>query len=58
MEIDLDRLLAAVEDDSNMGFCINCGEEHYNCEPDAREYTCECCGKASVYGAEELLMMQ
>ena len=26
-------------------------------EPDARKYTCACCDKPKVYGAEELLLM-
>lgn len=39
----------------NPGFCIACGEEAMGCEPDAREYECESCGKMTVYGAEELL---
>jgi len=40
----------------NPGFCITCGNEQGNCEPDAREYECEACGEDTVYGAEELLM--
>jgi hypothetical protein len=41
----------------NPGFCIACGEEVDGCEPDARQYECECCGEEkSVYGAEELLL--
>ena len=39
----------------NPGFCIACGEEAFACEPDARQYTCDHCGKDTVYGAEELL---
>lgn len=41
----------------NSGFCTACGEEQDGCEPDARNYECESCGKREVYGAEELLMM-
>lgn len=40
----------------NPGFCIACGEEGDGCEPDAREYKCEFCGKPKVYGADELLL--
>lgn len=40
-----------------MGFCIKCGCERDNCEPDAREYDCEGCGQNTVYGAEEILLM-
>jgi len=39
------------------GYCIECGAERECCEPDAREYECEECGSRSVYGAEELLLM-
>lgn len=39
------------------GFCIACGDEAYNVEPDARKYECESCGAKKVYGAQELLIM-
>ena len=39
------------------GFCLACGETQDGVEPDARKYTCECCGAAKVYGAEELALM-
>jgi predicted RNA-binding Zn-ribbon protein involved in translation (DUF1610 family) len=41
----------------NGGFCTSCGAEVYGIEPDAREYSCEVCGKPTVYGAEELILM-
>lgn len=42
----------------NYGGCTQCGViTHYGCEPDAREYECPECGKRSVYGLEELMMM-
>jgi predicted RNA-binding Zn-ribbon protein involved in translation (DUF1610 family) len=41
----------------NMGMCVNCGNEVYSVEPDARGYTCESCGKKEVFGLEELLLM-
>jgi hypothetical protein len=44
-------------DMDNMGFCLSCGEEAFGVEPDARRYTCDCCGKPMVYGLEELLLM-
>jgi hypothetical protein len=37
------------------GLCKACGEEQEGCEPDARNYTCEACGEAQVFGAEDLL---
>lgn len=43
--------------EDNGGMCIECGEEAFGVEPDARKYKCESCGKLAVYGAEELLMM-
>lgn len=55
--ISLDDIMAAVESDENLGFCLACGDEAYNVEPDARKYECESCGAKQVYGAEELLMM-
>ena len=41
----------------NPGFCVACGEDAEGCEPDARGYECELCGKHAVYGAEELLLV-
>ena len=58
--ITLGRVLDAVERRmtslDNPGFCLSCGEEANNCEPDARRYECEFCGERKVYGAEELLL--
>lgn len=51
------RLLAALENDDNEGFCLACGADAYGVEPDARRYPCEECGQKAVYGAEEILMM-
>jgi len=53
----LDQVIEAVESDENMGFCRECGAEHYGVEPDARKYECEECGAMAVYGAEEFLIM-
>ena len=40
------------------GLCVSCGAERGCCEPDARRYECEeGCGKRTVYGAEELMLM-
>ena len=38
------------------GFCIECRDQAYGVEPDARRYRCESCGANAVYGAEELLI--
>jgi hypothetical protein len=43
--------------DEDAGMCLACGEYAYGVEPDARRYTCECCGVKSVYGLEEALVM-
>jgi hypothetical protein len=55
--IDPDRIIQVVEEDEGLGFCTACGAERECCEPDAREYECEECGKSTVYGAAELLLM-
>lgn len=59
--ITLERLLDACNRREttldNPGFCIKCGEEQEGTEPDARKYDCEACETATVYGAEELLLM-
>lgn len=54
---NVDDVMAAVEADDCLGFCLACGEMAYGVEPDARGYECECCGARKVYGAEELLIM-
>jgi hypothetical protein len=55
-----DDILAAVEEStfglSDVGFCLDCGAERYQTEPDARNYPCEECGKRNVYGAQEILL--
>jgi hypothetical protein len=56
-KVTIDQIIAAIEADDNLGFCLACGAEAYGVEPDARRYTCESCGKPRVYGAEELLLM-
>jgi hypothetical protein len=42
----------------NTGFCLACGAEAGQVEPDARKYSCKSCGLALVYGAEEIAMRQ
>ena len=56
-KVTIKQVMAAIEADDNLGFCIACGAEAYCVEPDAREYECESCGAKAVYGAEELLLM-
>lgn len=58
--ITTERLMAAAKRQmfglDNPGFCVACGNEQEGCEPDARNYECEACGKRRVFGASELLM--
>jgi hypothetical protein len=55
-EISMSAYEEAAE--SYEGFCIECRAfTTSQCEPDARRYRCEECGKKAVYGAEEALMM-
>jgi len=59
MNIDelLDMAMEACEANDYIGYCIKCGAEHYGIEPDARKYKCEECGKNTVYGAQEIIIM-
>ena len=43
--------------DDYLGYCISCGAEGCELEPDARNYVCEQCGESQVFGTEELMMM-
>lgn len=40
-----------------MGICLACRTTKSGCEPDARRYECDECGKQEVYGTEECLLM-
>lgn len=53
--ITLGRVMQAVEEDENIGFCRSCGGEQL-AEPDAERQKCENCGQNSVYGAEMMLL--
>jgi len=59
--VTMQRVLDAAESEitslENPGICLTCGADAYDCEPDARMYTCEDCGCPTVYGASELLQM-
>ena len=52
MKFTLDEIEGGTE-----GVCLACGEVQGGCEPDARGYECESCGKRRVYGLEEALLM-
>lgn len=55
--LTLDKILEALEADAYLGFCLACGAEHDEIEPDACAYPCFDCGAHRVYGAEELILM-
>ena len=59
--ITINRVMDAIEeshlDCSNPGFCTNCGAETDGVEPDAEKGRCDQCRLASVYGAEQLLLI-
>jgi len=59
--ITAERVMEAVEDSmfgfGTPGFCIACGADADDCEPDARNYKCEVCGAREVFGAEEVMMI-
>lgn len=59
--VTIDRVMEAAQSEmfgtENPGICIECGADHDECEPDARRYPCHECGKRTVYGAAELLLM-
>lgn len=57
-KLRIDDVIAAAENEEEyIGFCLACGTEAYDVEPDARRYECESCGKEKVYGAQEILLM-
>lgn len=58
MELSLEEVMAAVENDENVGFCLDCGNEQMGVEPDAENYECEACGAKRVFGAEQILIME
>ena len=55
--LSMEDVMSAVEEDTNVGFCLACGAARDGCEPDAREYPCDECGEHKVYGAAEILLM-
>lgn len=57
----IDRAIKMCEESettlSNPGICLACGADADGCEPNARNYECEACGKNKVFGAQEVIMM-
>ena len=57
-KLNIDAVIAAAQNEEEyIGFCLACGAEKYDVEPDARKYECDECGKEKVYGAQEILLM-
>jgi len=38
----------------NPGICLHCHEPREGCEPDARNYPCDACGRNEVFGVAEI----
>jgi hypothetical protein len=59
--ITLTRVNEAVERTfstlDNPGFCLHCGEEAFDSEPDAEKDECELCHHREVYGAAQILLI-
>ena len=53
----LKKAMRAVKNDEMVGYCLACGAEANEVEPDAREYECESCEAPKVYGSEEIVLM-
>lgn len=46
-----------IQGDNSTGWCLACGSERDETEPDAERYECDACGMHHVYGAEQLVLM-
>jgi hypothetical protein len=55
--INLHRVIAAVEANNGIGFCAKCGNEQTGCAPLDRNLTCTVCRCDSVFGADEAFMV-
>jgi len=54
--VEEDELREAI--DSYQGWCTNCQAfTHDSSEPDAENYECPDCGRDTVYGAEQALLL-
>ena len=47
-------VIEAAERDDNTGFCISCGAEQSDVEPDMECGCCDSCNEHAVFGAEQL----
>ena len=57
-DVTFSRLEKAILASEEMGFCIACGAERDGVEPDAEKYRCDECGTSSVYGADQLILLE
>lgn len=57
-DVTFSRLEEAILASEEMGFCIACGAERDGVEPDAEKYRCDECGTSSVYGADQLILLE
>jgi hypothetical protein len=58
--LDPERILELAEENygSSTGICAYCGAIHDGIEPDAAQYECEACGEFTVYGCENVLIVE
>ena len=57
-DVTFSRLEKAILASEEMGFCIACGAERDGVEPDAEKYHCDECRTSSVYGADQLILLE
>jgi len=53
----VDRYESSETELEYIAFCIACGEEHWDIDPDAENYHCEHCEEFKVYGVEQLILL-
>lgn len=54
--LTIDTVIEAVERDDCVGFCMTCGAECSEVEPDLVRGECSSCDAQDVYGAEEIII--
>ena len=52
---NLSQLVAVLENDEYLAWCLACGNEFNGYEPDVRNANCESCGEHAVFAAYECL---
>lgn len=56
--IEMAEAEAQAMDDASEGICVACGAVRPQTEPDARMYPCDSCLRQTVFGVQELIIMQ